>query len=47
MGEGMGGGGQNREDFVSPSPSSSPTEGRGDFWETFQRKLEIDCKLLM
>ncbi|OGP73773.1 MAG: hypothetical protein A2V86_01355 [Deltaproteobacteria bacterium RBG_16_49_23] len=34
-----------------PSPLSPPAEGRGDFWETFQRKLEINpqtfwCKYL-
>ncbi len=31
MGEGAGGGGQDKHPFGSPSPSSPPTEGRGDF----------------
>ena len=31
MGEGEGGGGQDEDLLDSPSPSSPPTEGRGDF----------------
>jgi hypothetical protein len=31
MGEGEGGGGQDRDLLGPPSPSSPPTEGRGDF----------------
>jgi len=31
MGEGEGGGGQDEDLVGSPSPSSPPTEGRGDF----------------
>jgi hypothetical protein len=33
MGEGEGGGGQNETLLGSPSPSSPPTVGRGDFLE--------------
>ncbi len=31
MGEGTGGGGQDKHPFGPPSPSSPPTEGRGDW----------------
>ena len=31
MGEGEGGGGQDEDLLGPPSPSSPPTEGRGDF----------------
>ena len=33
MGEGEGGGGQDKDLLGPPSPSSPPTEGRGDFRE--------------
>jgi hypothetical protein len=33
MGEGEGGGGQDQDPLGSPSPSSPPTEGKGDFFE--------------
>jgi len=32
MGEGEGGGGQDEDLLGPPSPSSPPTEGRGDFF---------------
>ena len=32
-GEGEGGGGQDQDPLGTPSPSSPPAEGRGDFFE--------------
>jgi len=40
MGEGKGGGGQDEDPLGSPSPSSPPTEGRGDSVESCLFNLE-------
>ena len=39
MGEGEGGGGQDEDFLGPPSPSSPPTEGRGDFWKNMFNQL--------
>jgi hypothetical protein len=43
-GGGCGWGWTKQRPFGPPSPSSPPTEGRGDFWEILQRKLEINSQ---